>query len=53
MSSMRIKLKDYANKNMFLATSDRPLNDDEQLYLRLLKQGECMFLVLEKRYTPT
>ena len=34
-----------------LAAGNRHLNDDEQPYLRLLKQGECMFLVLEKSTT--
>ena len=27
-----------------LAAGDRPLNDDEQFYLSLLKHGECMLL---------
>jgi hypothetical protein len=36
-----------------LAIGSKPLTDDEQLYLRLLDLGECMFLVLEKRYAPT
>jgi hypothetical protein len=31
----------------------RPPSDDEQLYLRLLELGECLFALLEKRYAPT
>ena len=27
-----------------LAAGDRPLNDDDQFYLSLLKHGECMLL---------
>jgi hypothetical protein len=36
-----------------LAASSKPLTDDEQLDLRLLDLGECMFLVLETRYALT
>ena len=48
-----LKLDDYANYDELLAAGDRHLNDNEQLYLKLLEHGECMFLVLEKRYAPT
>ena len=48
-----------------LAAGSKPLTDDEQLYLRLLEFGECMFLYyrrdmhllskdrLEESYTST
>ena len=42
-----------ANWDKLLAAGFRSLTDDEQLYLRLLQSGDSMFLVLEKRYTPT
>ena len=32
--------------NVFNVGGSRPLTDDEQLYIRLLELGECMFLVL-------
>ena len=44
MSMMLVELHDLANEDKLQAAGDRHLNDDEQLYLRLLKHGECMLL---------
>jgi len=33
-----------------LAKGSKPLTDDEQLYLRLLELGECIFLIPVKMH---
>ena len=46
-------LEAWANEDKLLVSGARPLTEDEQLYLRLLKLGECVVLVFKKRYAPT